>query len=101
MAKVTVRILKPKRKVIKFRNGQVAKLGQRAWWPWSQDSFSGPHEVKIEGIMLTGSVYIVHLDGERCWVSIDTLQPTKALAEKEKEYYVSPQSFTRSKRRKV
>jgi hypothetical protein len=53
------------------------KLGMKAWFPWSHNSWSGPHRVTVRGLKLPSSVLVVFDDDEEAWVNEDSVRATK------------------------
>ncbi len=68
----------------KLGDGKRAILGSKAWYPWSHDSWSGPHSVEVTGIDLDpvgDHVKILFNDGDDCWIDPANLFSTKKNAE--------------------
>lgn len=55
------------------RDGHRVGLGMEVWYPWSIDSFRGPHVVIVDAINRSEEVYIMDGKDSVGWVSLDSI----------------------------
>lgn len=72
---------KKRRKQPKTADGKIPKLGMTVWYPWSHDSWRGPHSAELIGMDFDYGK-LKFSDSEEGGISWDSICATKRGAEK-------------------